>query len=117
VREAWGGVRILSVADDHEPGCEVGDKVTVTAVVDLGQLTTVDARVEMYYGRLDPYGNIADGRVMRMHPTKDERAQAKEFQATMQWKAAGQRGYTIRVTPEHEHLVEPLDMGLVTWAG
>ena len=117
VRGSWGAVRILSVDDDHEPGCEVGDKVTVTAVVDLGDLLTADVRVEMYHGRVDPYGGIAEGRVMRMHPVKDEKAQAKEFQATLQWKAAGQRGYTIRVTPEHEHLVNPLDMGLVTWAG
>ncbi|HQK93817.1 MAG TPA: alpha-glucan family phosphorylase [Armatimonadota bacterium] len=116
VRQAWSQIRIVAVDDDHGMGTEVGQKITVTAQVDLGPLTPEDVHVELFHGRVDSKGEIVEAINTRMQCIQDEPSQPRVFRAEIQCRQAGQRGYTVRVIPEHEDLVCPFDMGLILWA-
>jgi len=117
VRQEWPQVRIEAV--DGAPALElrVGATTRVSARVSLGALTPEDVQVQLYLGRLDPTGEIADAQAIPMNPAgRDERGRHL-FEATaVPCCRSGLHGYTVRVLPHHPDLTQRFLPGLITWA-
>jgi starch phosphorylase len=94
---------------------ERGDKVTVTALVDLGGLEPSEAAVELYHGPVTIQDGIT-GASLREMSAVEKKGKAWEYRVTVTCDSTGQHGYAVRVMPKHPALASPFVPGLVKWA-
>ena len=114
VRQAWGGVRIT--ADGPRDGqLAVGQRVKVTAVVQLGSLRPEDVLVQLVAAR-DEDGELRDQRTVTLEPVGKPSEGAYRYSATVEPSASGSMVYGVRVVPSHPGLAQPLALGLAKWA-
>ncbi len=116
VRDAWNQVRIVSVESGPTEGLPVGSNLQVTAEVYLGELTSEDVTVEVYYGDLDPSGQVPLGHTVEMACTKELGKGGYRFEGAILCEQTGQQGFTVRVIPYHADLAQKHETTLVTWA-
>jgi len=116
VEQAWANVRVEAV-DAVSPGeIKVGDHIGVRGRVQLGGLAPGEVAVELYLGRLNADGQIADATIIPMQPTGQQDGthvfEAKEVPC----RRSGRIGYTVRVRPFHVDEARPFLPGLIRWA-
>jgi len=115
-QEQFGGVRVESVSDDMDgQGAQVGKEIAVEAAVNLGALRPEDVTVELYYGRLDPDGQLTRGEALTMEQVGVGEDGRVRYSVRMPCTHSGMTGYTVRVLPHHPRLTDPRDMGLIRW--
>jgi len=116
VEQAWANVGVEAV-DSLEGGeLKVGDRVGFRARVRLGGLAPGEVAVELYLGRLNADGQIADATIIPMQTAGQEGGvhvfEAKEIMC----RRSGRNGYTVRVRPFHVDEARPFIPGLIRWA-
>jgi glycogen phosphorylase len=95
----------------------VGSHVRVRACVRLGALDPDEVSVELYVGRIDARGEIADGLALPMQPDGRATGDGVYFELPeMSCSRSGLQGYTVRITPYHVDLPETFLPGLIVWA-
>ena len=116
IEKNWAKVSISEVKREGPAELTVGEELKITALVHLGELRPEDVKVEVYYGRLNPKGDLDERKLLLMKPIKSKNGDHL-FRATLICKETGKFGYRIRVTPSHPHLTPShYSQGvLVTW--
>ncbi len=73
--------------------------------------------VECYYGKILENGVVEDISIIPMQQikTKAENSKNYEYETKIELKTGGNYGYTFRVMPKHEMLLESANMDLVKW--
>ncbi len=94
---------------------ERGDKVTISAIVDLGGLEPSEAAVELYHGPVTIQDGITQASRSEMSAA-EKKGKAWEYRVTVACDRTGQHGYAVRVLPKHSALASPYVPGLVKWA-
>ena len=89
--------------------------MVVSAEVSLGSLTPEDVAVEVYYGPLDQQRKITKADTVVLQPKGDSSGGRYLFEGSVPCMQSGQHGFTLRVLPRHEHLVQPYQLGLILW--
>lgn len=130
IKSAWSEFKILNVdvnVSDHEgfdplqqkdSQLKVGNELDVKALVKIGNVDPVDVSVEMYFGKLDSWGNIENGNTMAMSYLKPADNQGEYwFEGVMPCRTSGRQGVVVRVLPNHEDLASPHELGLILWEG
>ena len=114
LRKSWDVLSVKGLSSPSEPILTVGQRVTLKALVSLGDLSPQDVAVELYYGPLSSEGEIEDPRrlVMASCGTEDK---AAVYCTEATCDRTGRLGYTVRVLPKHPALVHPFLPGLVKW--
>ncbi|MEQ8819696.1 MAG: alpha-glucan family phosphorylase [Sumerlaeia bacterium] len=121
MRSRWPSIRIQASVESTNGASlqtvRVHDTLSVTAHVDLGEISPKDVEVQIFIASLansggeDSYNGVlpmsADGQ--DEHGRYVYRGQLKETDS-------GEYGYTVRVVPKHPSLVHQHEMGLVRWA-
>jgi starch phosphorylase len=95
----------------------VGDELQVRAVVWIDGLAPADVDVQVVHGRVSPADTITDSVVQPLHHVETVDAQGEGryvFEGTLKLRRTGPFGYTVRVLPNHDGLVAPAELGLVT---
>ncbi len=118
LRELFVNVRVESVSDDMtgDVGARMGEELRVEAVVDLAQLEPSDVNVELYFGTLDEDGQLNNGQAVAMEQVGLEGEHRVKYAVNMPCQASGMTGYTVRVLPYHELLVNAREMSMIRWA-
>ncbi len=112
----WSNIRIVDVQYNHNGDFEIGASVTISAELELGELTPHDVSVHAYYGPLDATGNFVDRETVILVPTvSGDRTGRHVFQGKIPCARTGRFGFVIRVLPAHELLTNPVAMNLVLW--
>ena len=116
IEDNWINVSILEAHQEGSGELLAGEELSITALVNLGELIPEDVKVEVYYGRLNPKGGLDDRRVLLMEPVRSENDNYL-FRTTLVCKETGKFGFRIRMTPQHIHLMPThYSQGLlVTW--
>lgn len=114
VREAWENITISNVCCKTPPLLQVGDKLAVTADVNLGSLTPDDVAVELYFGHLDSRENFDSPMRAAMEPDKIN-GSTITYAIEVTCTETGQQGYAVRIIPKHKNLVHPFLPGLIKW--
>ena len=112
----FGNVRVENVSDNLSEGARVGKEVRVEALVDMGPLQPADLMVELFYGRLDDDGQLSDGLALPMEQVARDGDHKVRYAANMPCLRSGMTGYTVRIMPSHDTLLEPRDMAMIRWA-
>ncbi len=115
-RNMWKEVKVLEVTESRGDRIPLGQKLEVSAVIQLGGFRHQEVIVDLCHGRIRPdSGDTLNRQVTTMTsvgPVGDDRWQ---FSGTIRCDETGVYGYTIRVLPFHPYLFDPLSMNLVTW--
>jgi len=121
VREAWPGVKIVTVGDDGGPqagrgGREVavGEDIPVAARVDLAGLDPADVTVEAFHSSLRPDGTLRAGRGVTLQLAWQEDGRYL-YRGAVPARTSGLHGYAVRVLPRHEDVLIPHELPLITW--
>jgi len=114
---AWKFVKVRDVKISQTQ-IKVGSNIEVTAMIDLGQLTPEEVRVQVYYGKLTTLGTIGEqAEAINMKASGVESDGTCKFTAKVTYDTSGERGLSVRVMPYHPYLHTSFLPGMITWAG
>jgi len=114
----WSGLQIRNVVSDQPQRMVVGDSLPVACEVYLNDIAPEHLRVEVYSGTVDSDGNFYNRRFSLMSPAPGSKSREGwlRYEGEAQPGQAGRFGFTVRVMPRHELLLDPHSLGLVRWA-
>jgi glycogen phosphorylase len=114
--ENWYDLKIKAVDANAPEQLTVNQEIQVQAKIYLGQLQASDVRVEVYQGSIDSHdGKIIDAKTAVMTSTTTAGGETT-YQGTISYQASGLQGFSVRVLPDHPHLSNPHELGLIHWA-
>jgi starch phosphorylase len=117
VAEAWPKIQITDVDSYGLPDTPVlGSELTLTATVDLADLTPDEVSVQAVMGRVDAGDTLVGPVTVSMQHTGTADGGNEIFTTTTPLPVAGPVGYTVRVLPHHPLLAGDNELGLVTLA-
>ncbi|MWB98643.1 alpha-glucan family phosphorylase [Agromyces seonyuensis] len=117
VRAAWPAVHVVHVESAGVAAVPyLGDTLHVGAIVDLGELSPDDVRVEVVSGRTKGGAELTDVSRQELVAAPGDEGQYR-YSAEVALERAGRIGYTVRVLPRHALLTSSAELGLVAVAG
>lgn len=115
IRAEWSSVQINEVKIIEDGDFYVGKPVKLSAVVNLGKLKPSDVVVQVYYGRINPHGDLENTNHKNLELIKSE-DKIHYYEGYYECPDTGQQGFTVRVLPSHELMVNPAELYLCSWA-
>jgi len=116
VRECWPRVRFADIDSGPLDGLPYGSSLEVTADLFLDKLSKDDVTVEVYYGTVDTYGRIHNGRHAPMVLDAARSDGVYRFKGSIYCDKTGQQGFTVRVMPSHPDIAQKHETALIAWA-
>lgn len=117
IKSNFSSIRIVEMSSSaSKKDLVVGDDLKVNAKVYLGNLTPKDVDVQIYYGPFDELDDPSRNSFISMRGSKNGVEGVYEFTGSVSCKSTGLQGYTIRILPRHDMMVNPHEMGLIFWA-
>jgi starch phosphorylase len=116
VMTLWDRLSMSEVRAETVEQVFVEEPIPVSVKVCLGQLRPEDVRVELYHGELGPDGGFAERTTSPMVPDEPLGDGCMLYRGEMIPMAPGPFGFTVRVMPSHDLLLDPHPLGLIRWA-
>ena len=114
LRDHGSEVKVVDVDCQSTPELFVGATLKITARISLGSLLPPDIRPQIYYGAVDPSGQIAHGEALDMiycgKVDNDHR-----YQGNIECRDSGSCGFAVRVVAYHEDAIVPYEQPWVVW--
>ena len=116
LKHSWDKLKIVKLESNARPVMQRGDSLTVTAHIELGDLSPGELLVELYHGAVSSQSReIQNARRVEMKSTGREENEYL-FQVRVECADTGWQGHTIRILPKHDALVHPYRTGFIKWA-
>ena len=112
----WSSLKIRNIVSEAHCDIYVQEPIIVTAEVFLNGLETEDVQVEIYAGPISQDRAFVSRQTVKMTPEKDMGRGWHLYQGEVMPDEAGRFGYTVRILPHHELLLDPHSLGLIYWA-
>jgi starch phosphorylase len=117
VTDNWTKLKISHVqTSEHSAQIFVGQEFSVTAEIELGELSADDVEVQIYYGPIEKQDEPHYNSTVVMSPVSSSEKGIYKYCGTVLCRQSGQQGYTIRILPKNELLIHPFELGVVYWA-
>ncbi|MDD2605546.1 MAG: DUF3417 domain-containing protein, partial [Desulfobacteraceae bacterium] len=111
----WHAVTVAQPQRSAEGPFRVGDHLTMTTTVQLGNLKPEEVDVELYYGVMKSLDALKVSHVVSMRVTEDLGGGRYIYECTIRSDTSGRYGFTVRVQPRGDALIRFMP-GLITWA-
>ena len=112
----WKDIKINQVNNLDNITIDAGNNIEVGCEVELPNVDVNNVTVEAYYGKILDNGVVEDVKIIPMKLTEvDEENRKYYFTTKIELTTGGNYGYTFRVMPRHEMLLEPANLNLVKW--
>ena len=114
----WKNVKITQANNLDNITIDAGNCIDVKCEVELANIKTENVTVECYYGKILENGVVEDINIipMKMKNTEDRDGKViYHYETKIELKTGGNYGYTFRVMPNHEMLLEPANLNLIKW--
>ncbi len=117
VYENWKDVKIIQENSNLDNiTLDAGNNIEVGCEVQLPNIDVENVIVEAYYGKILDNGVVENVSIIPMQLQEtDEEHKKYYFTAKIELTTGGNYGYTFRVMPKHEMLLEPANLNLVKW--
>ena len=114
----WDRVRFVEFGpDSSSDNYMVGDLFAITALVELGDLTPNDVEVQIYYGDMNKQDQIHANKFKPMKFTRRVNGSTQfRYKGEIECGETGNFGYTLRILPKHDLLINKFELGLIRWA-
>ena len=112
----WDNILIEQVENPENIKINAGEEIEVACKVTLPNLEKEDVRVEVYCGKISDAGQVEDIKVVPMKLIAEEKEYKRyTYQAKLSITSGGNYGYTFRVMPTNEMLLDSENLDLVKW--
>ena len=114
VRSNWNTIKIEQKENIDNVRMVAGSKVKVRCLVSMQNINKEDANVQVYFGQFLENGNVKNVYTREMK-CKAEDGEILEYEGEIDLSTGGNFGYTFRVMPKHEMLLDSENMNLIKW--
>ena len=112
----WKNITIEQEENPENINIDAGESIEVRCNVTIPNLSKDDIEVQVYCGRVSDNGTVDDVLVVPMKLVEEEEEyQRYHYSAKIQLQTGGNYGYTFRVMPHHEMLLDSENLDLVKW--
>lgn len=112
----WKDIQITQTDNFDNITIDAGNKIEVGCEVELPNIDIENIEVEVYYGKILENGIVENVSIIPMELTDSDEEQKKYyFTAKIELTTGGNYGYTFRVMPKNEMILEPANLDLVKW--
>ena len=95
---------------------DAGNYLEVKCEVEIPNLSPENITVECYYGKILDNGIVENVSIIPMNLIESFEEQKRyQYAVKFELKTGGNYGYTFRIMPKHEMLLEPANLNLVKW--
>ena len=113
----WNKVKVISADSEIKSAdLKVGSKYPVVAEVELGDLTPSDIDVQIYYGKVEDETDVTRNFVNMINVTKKNSNTRYTYRGEIECRDTGLFGFTLRILPKHDLLINQFELGLIRWA-
>ena len=113
---SWDEIKIEQMNNLDNITMDAGNNIEVHCSVQLPNINIENITVEAYYGKILDNGVVEDVSIIPMKLVKEEPENRKYYySAKIELTTGGNYGYTFRVMPKHEMILEPTNLNLVKW--
>ncbi len=114
--ENWKDIKIEQENNLDNITIDAGNNIEVKCSVEVPNINIENISVECYYGKILENGIVENVEIIPMKMIEEDEENKKyTFSAKIELKTGGNYGYTFRVMPKHEMLLEPANLDLVKW--
>jgi len=112
----WEDIKITQEDNANNITVDAGNKIKVSCKVNLPNIESEHVQVECYYGKILDNGIVEDVSIVPMKLAKKEiEKKIYLYETEIELKTGGNFGYTFRVMPKHEMLIDSANLNLVKW--
>ena len=112
----WNDIKIIQENNVDNITVDAGNKIKVKCKVKLPNIEKEYIQAECYFGKIQDNGIVEDSTVVPMYLIEaNEKSKVYEYETEIEMKTGGNYGYTFRVMPKHEMLLDPENLNLVKW--
>ena len=116
IKNNWNNIQIVQDRNVDNARLVAGTEITVNCEVTLPNIDEESTDVQVYFGQFLDNGTVRNMDVYKMKKINENKAENKYYyEAVIDLKTGGNFGYTFRVMPKHEMLVDAENMNLVKW--
>ena len=112
----WDDIKITQINNLDNISIDAGNNIKVSCVVTLPNINVENIETQAYYGKILDNGTIEKIGIIPMDLVlSDDEKREYTFEAKIELKTGGNYGYTFRVMPKHEMLLDSANMNLIKW--
>ena len=113
---SWNDIIITQTDNLDNIALDAGKTIKVSCRVKLLNISVENIEAEAYYGRILDNGTIEDISIIPLKLVEsDEKSKEYKFAGNILLKTGGEYGYTFRVMPKHEMILDAENLNLVKW--
>ena len=112
----WKDIKIAQNNNLDNITMDAGNNIEVACDVTLPNISEENIRVEAYYGKILENGVIENVSIIPMElESQDEENKKYHYKAKIELTTGGDYGYTFRIMPKNEMLLDSENLNLVKW--
>lgn len=112
----WNDIIITQENNINNKKIDAGNSIEVECSVKLPNISPESIDAEVYFGKIMGNGNVDNISTIPMKMIKaNENDKVYTYKAKIDLTTGGDYGYTFRVVPKHEMLLDSANLNLVKW--
>ena len=112
----WKDIKITQKNNLNNITMDAGNNIEVKCEVQLPNIDVDNITAQCYYGKILDNGIVENVSIIPMKLTSsDEENKIYQYTTKIELKTGGNYGYTFRVMPKHEMLLDSENLNLVKW--
>ena len=113
---SWENIQITEENNLDNIVMDAGNNIEVACKVKLPNINVENIETQVYYGRIKENGVVEKIAVIPMELVEsDEENKTYTYKAKIELTTGGDYGYTFRVMPKHEMILDSENLNLVKW--
>ena len=116
IRENWQKIELVQDRNVDNAKLVAGTQITVTCEVKLPNIAEENTDIQVYFGQFLENGTVRNVYTETMNKIGENQEEGTfKYEAVLDLKTGGNFGYTFRVMPKHEMLLDSENLDLVKW--
>ena len=112
----WEKIKIEQYNNLNNISIDAGNKIDVNCKVTLPDISVENINVEAYAGRISDNGTLENIIIIPMELVqRNDEERQYTFKAKLELTTGGNYGYTFRVLPKHEMILDAKNLDLIKW--
>ena len=112
----WEDIEISQINNLDNITIDAGNNIDVMCSVKLPNISVENIEAQTYYGKILENGTVENISIIPMKLiNEDDESKTYTFAGKIELNTGGNYGYTFRIMPKHEMLLDAENMNLVKW--
>jgi starch phosphorylase len=112
----WKNIKIIQGQNENNITIDAGDSIEVKCDVELPNISPESVQVQVYCGRISDQGVVENVKTVPMKlKSSNEETKVYSYTAKLELQTGGEFGYTFRVMPETDMILDKENLNLIKW--